>query len=122
LGQISVPDVEQHDGAEPRADADPRIALLQRECADEVRPEQRRAGEPRHDRGPAEIQQRARGDVPGDARRGVIRCRRLERGNLDEIEVVEQADPHDAGQKVKPSRDNRYEFHILLPPVTSGRF
>jgi hypothetical protein len=46
----------------------------------------------------------------------------LERRNLDEVEVIEQADPHDAGQKVKPSRENRYEFHVLFLPVTSACF
>ncbi len=59
------PHVEQHDGAEPRADADAGHAVAQRERVAELIAEQRGAGKPGHDRRPAEEQQRARRDVLG---------------------------------------------------------
>ena len=72
FGQISDPDVEQHDRAQPRADADDELVVVERlgaraerERADEVSGAQQipGAGQPGGDRGPAEPEQRARRDV-----------------------------------------------------------
>ena len=109
------PDVEQHDGSQPRAHADAGHALAQGKGVDELIAQQRRAGEPGDDRGPAEVQQRPRRNVLGDAGVGAVGSRGLQRGDLHEVEVVQQADPHDAGHEVHPSCDRRDEFHDRLP-------
>ena len=91
----------------------PGEALRQRERPDEVAAEQRGAGEPGDDRRPAEVEERARRDVLGDPRRSAVGRGCLERWNLHEIEVVKQADPHDAGHEMQPSCQCRYEFHSV---------
>jgi hypothetical protein len=61
----------------------------------------------------AEEEERARSDVLGDARaRGrAIGGGGLHRVRLHEVEVVQQADPHDAGHEMHPTRDCRNVVH-----------
>ncbi len=102
FGKMIDPNVEQHDRAEPSADADSRVGWLQRERGDEMLAEQSRAEDPRSERGPAEVLERARRDEFRDALRAAVigRVSLRERLPLDKIEIVEQADPHDAEEKV----------------------
>src|SRR5438067_5554353 len=110
------PNVEQHDGAQPRARADDekvvgRVidARAEGEGADELprAAEEPRAAQPGGHGSPAEPEQRPRGHILRDARParpplvgGGIR----ERRSLRHVEVVEQADPEHAGDDVKPAR------------------
>ena len=52
----------------------------------------------------------------GDAGRGAVRGRGFQRRDLHEIEVVEQADPHDAGQEVQPPCKCGYQIHLRYLP------
>ena len=72
------------------------------ERVDKLVREQGRPGEPGDDRGPAEVEQRPRRDMLGDAGGGAVGRRGLERGDLHEVEVIEEPDPHDAGHEMEP--------------------
>src|SRR5262249_38418590 len=115
------PDVEQHDRAQPGAYADGvKARVLEQERAQEILAEQHRSRQPRHDGGPAEPEERARGDVLGDARAGAVLTRLGKRGNLHEVEVVEQPYPHYPGPDVKPAANPElYEVHHDLCPLPS---
>ncbi len=70
------------------------------------------ARKPGQRRSPAEPPQRPRGDVlrnPGAARAALIIRGVRQRGNLNEIEVVEQADPGDACQNVYPDDETGHK-------------
>jgi hypothetical protein len=107
------PHVEQHDGAEPGADADGAHAVTQQEGVDELRPEECGAGDPGHHGGPAEEQQCARGDVLGDARSSAIGAGIFQRRHLHEVEVIEQADPHDACHEMNPAGQRGDDIDIF---------
>src|SRR6266478_1936715 len=104
------PDVEEHDRAEPCANADDHESGAEREGVEEVLPEQPRTAEPGRQRRPAEPEQRPRGDVFGDAgaagtalvRRGI-----RQRGRLGDVEVVQEADPEHTRDDVEPARQAR---------------
>src|SRR6185503_13206016 len=118
------PDVEEHDRAEPRPDADQeRVARRgrphpERECVDEEihAHERDRAGEPGCDGAPAEPQEGPRRHVLADAgaaRPALVFRGHGERRNLHEIEVIEHPDPDDAREHVQPHE----EAHFIEPDV-----
>ena len=117
------PDVEQHDRAQPRPDPDRHVRLLQEEeCIEEMTAQDRGTRQPGDQRRPAEVQQRSWRDVLGDAGAGVVRLRRFECRHLNEVEVVQQPDPHHAGKDVQPAdqpvMDKRTPVHGQPPIAT----
>src|SRR5690606_38006715 len=69
-----------------------------------------RARKPRDDGAPAEPQERTRRDLLADTGAtapALIGGRRRERGDLNEVEIIEQADPGDARDDVNPDQKAR---------------
>ena len=69
------------------------------------------AREPGGQRRPAEPEQGAWGDVLADAgaaRAALVGRRNGQTGNLHHVEVVQQADPHDAENDVQPARQAQF--------------
>jgi len=110
IGPDDEPDIEPHDDAEPHADADQTVTAggtfgqAQRQRFDDIavhRPD-RETGYDRRHRGPTEPEQCRRCDNLADGRFLVVGYF-AHIGDLNEVEIPQDADPHDPGQHMRPA-------------------
>ena len=110
------PDVEPHEAAKHAAEEDLPTVRAREELAHaavsvkhHVKDVQPARDEGEH-RAPPEPPERPPDEAPGEHARPDRRLSRREEWSLDEVEVVQQADPGDASEEMKPAQQKQPAF------------
>src|SRR6185295_2980255 len=112
-----APYVDQHYCAQPSTNPDFLKASVKRKGRDKIGTKQGGAREPGCQCRPPEIEKCTRSHVLRYAGGRAITLSCLQRSHLNKVEVVQQADPHDAGQYMNPTVDSGEHVHGYPPDI-----